>query len=90
MTANEGLEYLVRVEETQKEGLISPDTLAVVISRAGSKEPLVRADAVGKLLNEDFGGPLHCMIIPGNLHFLEAEGLCILGGAPESILEDDK
>jgi diphthine synthase len=90
MTANEGLEYLLRVEETQKEGLISPDTLAVVISRAGSKEPLVRADAVGKLLNEDFGGPLHCMIIPGNLHFLEAEGLCILGGAPESILEDDK
>ncbi len=78
MTANEGLEYL-----------ISEDALAVVIARAGSKEPLVRADSVDKLLKEDFGGPLHCIIIPGDLHFLEAEGLVILGGAPESILEAD-
>ena len=89
MTANEGLEYLLRVEEKQNEGLISEDTLAVVIARAGSKKPLVRADYVGKLVNDDFGGPLHCVIIPGDLHFLEAEGLVILGGAPESILEED-
>ena len=89
MTANEGLEYLLRVEEKQNEGLISENTLAVVIARAGSKKPLVRADYVGKLVNDDFGGPLHCVIIPGDLHFLEAEGLVILGGAPESILEED-
>ena len=61
----------------------------MVIARAGSKKPLVRADYVGKLVNDDFGGPLHCVIIPGDLHFLEAEGLVILGGAPESILEED-
>jgi diphthine synthase len=89
MTANEGLEYLIRIENIKKEGLISEDALAVVIARAGSKEPLVRADSVDKLLKEDFGGPLHCIIIPGDLHFLEAEGLVILGGAPESILEAD-
>lgn len=89
MTANEGLEYLIRVEDIKKEGLITEDSLAVVIARAGSKKPLVRADCVGKLLKEDFGGPLHCVIIPGDLHFLEAEGLVILGGAPESILEVD-
>jgi diphthine synthase len=88
MTANEGLEYLLRVEEERKEGLILENTLAVALARAGSKNPLVRADGVGKLLNEDFGGPLHCIIIPGDLHFLEAEGLVILGGAPENILED--
>lgn len=88
MTANEGLEYLLRVEDTQKQGLISPDTLSVVIARAGSNNPLVRADSMGELIKEDFGGPLHCIIIPGHLHFLEAEGLVILAGAPESILED--
>lgn len=88
MAANEGLEYLLRVEDERKGGLISDDTLAVVIARAGSREPLVRAGPIRKLVDEDFGGPLHCIIIPADLHFLEAEGLVILGGAPENILED--
>jgi len=87
MTANEGLEYLLRVEKERKEGLILKDTLAVVIARAGSPEPLVRADRLDTLTREDFGGPLHCIMIPGDLHFLEAEGLVVLGGAPEYILE---
>lgn len=89
MTANEGLEYLLRVENERKEGLITEDTLAVVIARAGSPEPLVRADRVNVLTGEDFGGPLHCIIIPGDMHFLEAEGLVILAGAPEYILAED-
>ena len=89
MTANEGLEYLLRVENKRKEGLITGDTLAVVIARAGSPEPLVRADRVNVLTGEDFGGPLHCIIIPGDLHFLEAEGLVILASAPEYILGED-
>jgi diphthine synthase len=42
---------------------------------------------MGKLVKEDFGGPLHCLIIPGKLHFLEAEALVVLGGAPGEILE---
>jgi len=89
MTANEGLEYLLRVEEERREEIIEEDTLAVVIARAGSPEPLVRADRVDKLTEEDFGGPLHCIMIPGDLHFLEAEGLVVLGNAPEFILEED-
>jgi diphthine synthase len=89
MTANEGLEYLIRVENERKEGLITEDSLAVVIARAGSPEPLVRADRVNALTGKDFGGPLHCIIIPGDLHFLEAEGLVVLAGAPESLLEED-
>lgn len=88
MTANEGLEYLLRVESERKEGFISKDTLAVVVARAGANNPLVRADKIGKLLDEDFGGPLHCIIIPGDLHFLEAEGLVVLADAPENILEE--
>ncbi len=88
MTANEGLEYLQRVEAERKEGLISGDTIAVVVARAGSEKPMVRAGPLFELVNENFGGPLHCIIIPGDLHFLEAEGLVILGGAPEHILED--
>lgn len=89
MTANQGLEYLMRVESERGENLISGDTLAVVIARAGADKPVVRADKIEKLLHEDFGGPLHCLMIPGDLHFMEAEALVVLGGAPQEILEDD-
>jgi diphthine synthase len=89
MTANQGLEYLMRVESERGENLISGDTLAVVIARAGAEKPVVRADKIEKLLNEDFGGPLHCLMIPGDLHFMEAEAMVVLGGAPQEILEED-
>jgi len=87
MTANEGLRYLLRVEDQKKEGLISMETLAVVVARAGSEKPLVRADKIKKLIRENFGDPLHCLMIPGKLHFMEAEALVILGGAPKEIEE---
>jgi diphthine synthase len=85
MTANEGLRYLLRVEEERREGLVSMETMAVVVARAGSEKPTIRADRIRNLIEEDFGGPLHCLIIPGKLHFLEAEALVILGGAPEDM-----
>ncbi|MCE5213513.1 MAG: diphthine synthase [Methanobacterium sp.] len=90
MTVNQGLEYLLRVEDIIKENIVTDDTLAVAIARAGAEKPMVRADKVKKLLNEDFGGPLHCLIIPSQLHFLEAEALVVLGGAPNDILESSR
>jgi diphthine synthase len=88
MTANEGLEYLLRVEDERKENIVSEESLAVGIARAGSDKPFVRADKVKTLIKEDFGGPLHCLIIPENLHFMEAEYLVKICGAPEEFLEE--
>jgi len=88
MTANQGLKYLLQVEKESEDNIISKDTLAVVIARAGSKKPVVRADRIGKLLDEDFGGPLHSLMIPSTLHFVEAEALLVLGGAPDEIMKD--
>ena len=88
MTANEGLEYLLKVEEERNEGIFNEDSLAVAIARAGSDKPVVRADKIKTLINEDFGGPLHCLIIPGKMHFMEAEYLVRICGAPEEFLEE--
>lgn len=88
MTANQGLEYLLQVEGERKKNIVTNDTLVIVIARAGAEKPLVRADKVENLLLEDFGGPLHCLIIPSQLHFLEAEALVVLGGASPDILKD--
>lgn len=88
MTANEGLKYLLKVENERNENILSEDSLAVAIARAGSDKPVVRADRIKTLINEDFGGPLHCLIIPGKMHFMEAEYLVRICGAPEEFLEE--
>lgn len=87
MSANEGLEYLLRVEKERRENIIDLNTLAVVLARVGSSDPLIRADLIKRLIVEDFGRPLHCLIIPSTLHFLEAEYLIEIGGAPPDIVK---
>lgn len=63
------------------------DVLAVVVARAGSPEPLVAADTLSTLAARDFGDPLHLLVIPGSLHFIEADALEVLGGAPTELLD---
>jgi diphthine synthase len=64
---------------------VTPETLAVGMSRAGSNKPTVKAGYVQDLISFDFGGPPHSIIFPGKLHFMEAEALIVLAGAPERI-----
>lgn len=63
------------------------DRLAVVVARAGSPEPLVAADRFSALAEREFGDPLHMLVIPGDLHHVEAEALETLGGCPSELLD---
>ncbi|MBS7622013.1 diphthine synthase, partial [Candidatus Bathyarchaeota archaeon] len=83
----EALETLLKVEEKRKMGVVTRQTLAVVVARAGSQNPTVKAGFVDELLNYDFGGPPYSLIFPGKLHFMEAEALKVLAGAPSSVME---
>lgn len=87
MTVNRALELLLEVEKRRAEGVMS-HAVAVGIARAGSKQPVVKADYAEELQNFDFGYPLHILVIPGKLHFLEAEALVELAGGPGTILEE--
>lgn len=62
-----------------------PSTLACVLSRVGSPDVQAQAAPVGDLLTRDFGPPLHCIVIPGPLHFLEKEALVAFAGAPHDL-----
>ena len=75
MTANEGLKILLELENRKKEGIITEDTKAVVVARAGSLKPKLVYGKIKDLINYDFGEPLHCIIIPGKLHFMEEDAL---------------
>ena len=88
MMANEAMEILLQVEEMKKEGVFTPETLVVVLARAGSLNPTIRAGYVKDMINEDFGRQPHVLIVPGRLHIVEAEYLVEFAGAPEEILKD--
>ena len=87
MTANEALEVMGNIEDELSGGLLPPDRLVCVVARAGSDDVFVKAGFFKDMLVEDFGEPLHSVVIPGELHFLEAKALVELAGAPESILD---
>jgi diphthine synthase len=64
------------------------DELAVVIARAGSPDAVVAADRLSALAERDFGDPLHLLVIPGDLHHVEADALAGLAGAPPELVEE--
>ncbi|MEM2465953.1 MAG: diphthine synthase [Candidatus Bathyarchaeia archaeon] len=87
LNVREALETLLKIEEKWKMDVVTSKTLVVVVARAGSPNPIVMADFVNELLNRNFGGPPYSLIFPGKLHFMEAEALIVLAGAPSSVLE---
>lgn len=86
MTVNQALRLLLEVENRRGEGIME-NTIAVGVARAGSDEPVVKAGYVHILQEEDFGEPLHILVVPASLHFIEAEVLVKLAGAPQQILD---
>ncbi len=63
------------------------DVLAVVVARAGSPNPRVEADRLSELATRDFGEPLHLLVVPGDLHHIEADALESLADAPSDLLD---
>lgn len=85
MTANQGMELLLQMEKKLEENLFDDDSIVCVVARAGSPNPLVAANTFKTLICQDFGPPLHTMVIPGNLHFMEIEALEAFAGLPAEL-----
>jgi diphthine synthase len=80
MTLGQGIELLLHSElEKGRNQLAS--LLAVGIARAGSRSPTVKADVLARLKEYDFGPPLHVLVIPASLHFVEKQALETFAGA---------
>lgn len=60
---------------------LSGDTFACVVSRAGRAGSSTAAGSISRLSARSFGPPPHCLVIPGRLHFQEAEALFLFSGA---------
>jgi diphthine synthase len=54
--------------------------LYVGVARAGSDKVIVRAGPAGKICSEEFGPPLHILVIPAELHDMERRYLEMFAG----------
>jgi diphthine synthase len=72
MTIAEGIGLLARMAKIQKVGL---PALMVGVARAGSSVPRIIAGSPDMLQSLDFGPPLHILVVPADLHPVEAEYL---------------
>lgn len=78
MTANDGLELLMRMENEVGDGVITLERKVAVVGRAGSPDPFLWYGNMKTGMSMDFGAPLHTIVIPGACHFMEQEMLDML------------
>ncbi|MBN2458760.1 diphthine synthase [Candidatus Woesearchaeota archaeon] len=75
MSIKEAVEYLLRVEAKRKEKIFTKDNMCIGVARLGSPEPKIVYAKAEDLLKIDFGEPLHSLIVPGELHFIEEDAI---------------
>lgn len=75
MTIREAIQSLLDLEAKHGKNIISEDTFMVGCARLGSDSVMIRCGTAKELMAIDFGEPLHSLIVPGKLHFLEEEML---------------
>ncbi|MCB9358972.1 diphthine synthase [Candidatus Woesearchaeota archaeon] len=44
-------------------------------ARIGQEDQLIKFGTISELIDDDFGEPLHCVVVPGELHFMEEDFL---------------
>lgn len=86
MSAQDGVRCLMEAEERIGKGLIASRTLICAGARIGSNTERIEAGYPNHILTLDLGPPLHALIVPGKLHFIEADALVRFARAPAEIL----
>jgi diphthine synthase len=88
LTIPNAIQILFKLETRIEAGLVTEDTMLVALARVEAPDCIVRADKARNLLEYDFGKPPYSIILPGKLHFMEAEALHLLAGVSQEILEE--
>ncbi|KAI8067628.1 diphthine synthase [Gilbertella persicaria] len=85
MTVNQAVEQLLEIEEKRGEGICKPDALAIGCARIGTSTQKIIAGTLEELVDADFGGPLHSLVLIGSrMHEMEAEFVKEYALNPES------
>ena len=86
VTIPQALERLLAFSAESQKQSIKPHTLVVGLARIGAPDMVIKAASASDLMRLDFGRPPHCIILPGKLHFVEADALHVFCGAPNELV----
>ncbi len=75
MTVSEAIDVLLEIEAAKRKRVFTLDTFCVGCARIGSENFIIKAGTAGELKKFNFGKQPHCLIVPGELHFVEEEAL---------------
>ena len=75
MTIKEAIDLLIGIENKRKESVFDENTFCIGCARIGSEQQKIIASSAKELREADFGKPPYCIIVPGELHFMEEEAL---------------
>ena len=73
MSINVAIEQLLELEEKRGENVCGPDSYGVGMARLGQIDQCIVYGTLKQLVTVDFGAPLHCMALVGDVHPLEQE-----------------
>lgn len=86
VSPNDAIRGLIAAEANFRLGVVSAKTFAIVLSRLGGEGERCIAGSFGDLERGGFGDAPHSIIVPGSLHFTEAEAVeAICGTDPSRI-----
>ena len=80
LKVNDAIKLLLGIEKRRKQEVFGEKTLCIGCARLGSPDQKIVSGKAGQLLGENFGKPPHCLIVPGELHFVEEEALKLFSG----------
>jgi len=75
LTINDAIRYLLKMEIKKNKKIFTEKTLCVGCARIGNENQAIKTGAAKDLLKFNFGKSIHCLIVPGKLHFMEEEAL---------------
>lgn len=79
MSMNEAFKQLVQIHQNRiergEEACTSMDDFGVGLARVGAADQVIKYGRIQDLIEFNFGAPLHCLVIPAELHDMEREVL---------------
>lgn len=78
MTPNQAMKILLKLDKKYKsnydnKSLFNDETNIIVCSRLGDDDYSIVYGQVKDLIDKDYGLPLHCLIVPSKMHFVEED-----------------
>lgn len=73
MAIKQAIEILLDIANKRGDPIFDEDTLCIGCARLGSDNSMIKAGKASEIMKIDFGQAPHCLIVPGELHFIEEE-----------------